>query len=63
MKFTEIKDQSVSELKKKKKSLSESLFQAQMKNSLGQLGNPIEIRFLRRDLARVQTALTQKTVR
>jgi large subunit ribosomal protein L29 len=60
MKYNDIKEQSVIELAKKRKSLSESLFAAKMKNSIGQLSNPIEIRDLRRNLARIKTALTSK---
>lgn len=58
MKYSDVKDQSVAELSKKKAALTNDLFVAKMKNSLGQLGNPIEIRFLRKDLARLNTALT-----
>ena len=63
MKYTEVKDLSAVELKKKKSALSEDLFSARMKNSLGQLGNPLEIRKIRRNLARVNTALVQKVAR
>jgi large subunit ribosomal protein L29 len=58
MNFKDIKDLSKKELVKKGSSLKEELFQAKMKNSLGQLGNPMEIRKIRRDLARVRTAMT-----
>lgn len=60
MKFKEINDLTVDELNKKERELREKLFQAKMKNSLGQLGSPIEIRALRRDRARIKTALSQK---
>ena len=63
MKFTEIKDMSVAELKKKRGSLTEELFQAKIKNTIGQLSNPIEIRKLRKDIARINTALVKKVVR
>lgn len=58
MKYTDVKDHSAAELLKKKASLTNDYFVAKMKNSLGQLGNPIEIRFMRKDLARLNTALT-----
>ncbi len=61
--FKDIKDLSATELKKKKETLNEELFLAKTKNALGQLANPIQIRGMRRDLARVKTALTQKVVR
>lgn len=63
MKYTEFKDLSATELKKKKAAVTEQIFTAKMKNNLGQLGNPLEIRFLRKDLARVNTALVQKVTR
>lgn len=63
MKYTEIKDLSAVELKKKKAGLNQDLFDASIKNSLGQLGNPLEIRKLRKNLARINTALVQKIAR
>ena len=63
MKYTEIKDLSATELKKKKSALVGELFEAKMKNQLGQLGNPLEIRMIRKNLARVNTAMVQKIAR
>jgi large subunit ribosomal protein L29 len=63
MKFVEIKDLSVTDLKKKRTTLSEELFQARIKNSIGQLSNPIEIRDLRRNIARINTAIVKKVAR
>lgn len=63
MKFTEIKDLSVTELKKKRTTLSKELFDAKIKNSIGQLGNALEIRQLRRDIARINTAIVKKVAR
>lgn len=62
MKFEEIKNLTVEELRKKSVEMKEELFQMKMKNELGQLGNALQIRSVRRDLARVRTALTQKLV-
>lgn len=63
MKFNDVKDLSAPELKKKKAALTQDLFEAKMKNQLGQLGNPLEIRKIRKDLARINTALVQKIAR
>ena len=63
MKFVEIKDLSVAELKKKRATLSEELFNARIKNSIGQLPNPIEIRDLRRNIAQINTAIVKKVAR
>ncbi|UOF01218.1 50S ribosomal protein L29 [Bdellovibrio bacteriovorus] len=63
MKFNEVKDLSVTELKKKRATLSEELFQARIKNSIGQLSNPLEIRDLRRSIAKINTAIVKKVAR
>jgi large subunit ribosomal protein L29 len=60
MKFAELKDMTVDELRKKEKSARTELFDTTMKHSLGQVSNPLEIRHLRRDIARVKTALSAK---
>ena len=60
MKFKEISGMTVRELRKKQEELKDLLFHSQMKNTLGQLGNPLSIRNLRRDMARIKTAINQK---
>ena len=60
MKYSEIKDLTVEELRKRKKTMREDLFEAKMKQSLGQLADPVEIRKKRRDIARALTALNAK---
>lgn len=60
MKFKEIKDLTVEELKKRETSLKEELFMTKMKHSLGQVANPMSIRTLRRDIAKVKTSINQK---
>lgn len=60
MKFEDIKDLTVEELRKRRKQLHEELFEMRMKHSLGQLGNALDIRHKRKSIARVQTALNQK---
>ena len=61
MKFSEIKDLTVEELRKQQLALREELFELRMKHSLGQLNSPVQIRHKRRDIARVKTALSMKT--
>ena len=63
MKYADVKDLSATELKKKKAALISDLFDAKMKNQLGQLGNPLEIRKIRKNLARINTAMVQKIAR
>ena len=63
MKFGEIKDLTVEELRKRLKKNKEDMFELKMKHSLGQIANPIEVRDARKDVARIQTALHQKLAR
>lgn len=63
MKYADIKDLTVVELKKKRTALSQELFEARTKNSIGQMANPIEIRNLRKDIARINTAIVLKVAR
>ncbi len=60
MKFVDIKDMAVKELNKKRIELRETLLISKMKNSLGQLANPLEIRHTRKTLAKIETAIKQK---
>ena len=63
MKFKEIQDLTVEELRKRENKMKTELFDLKMKHSLGQLGNPIQIRDLRRDVSRIKTALSAKLTR
>ncbi len=60
MKFLEIRDLTVDELRKRHTKMREELFELKMKHSLGQVASPSQIRAVRRDLARVKTALNMK---
>ena len=60
MKFTDIKNLSTVDLNKKIRETKEKLFEAKMKNSMGQLTNPLTIRVMRREIATLKTALTAK---
>lgn len=59
MKFADVKDLSSVEINKKIREVKESLFDAKMKNAMGQLSNPVSIKGMRRDVARLKTALTK----
>lgn len=60
MKFKEITTKSVPELQKELVALREQSQQLLVKNRLGQLKNFQQIRVMRKDIARVLTALKQK---
>ena len=54
----ELVDLTPEELVAQEQDLREQLFQTRFKNQMRQLDNPLKIRYLRRQLARVQTLLT-----
>jgi len=56
MTYEDVKGLSVSEIIKKKKELKASLFDARMKNAMGQMNDPISIRKMRRQIARLNMA-------
>jgi large subunit ribosomal protein L29 len=63
MKFSEIRDLTVEELRKREKAMRTELFEMKMKHSLGQVSNPLQVRSLRRNVAKIKTALTAKLAR
>lgn len=58
MKAKEIKGLGAAELAERLKSLGDELFDARFKHTIRQLGDTDRIRKLRRDIARVKTALS-----
>jgi large subunit ribosomal protein L29 len=60
MKFADVKELSTVEVNKKIRETKEKMFEARMKNSMGQMTNPVSIRGMRRDIARLKTVLTAK---
>lgn len=61
--FKDIENKNTVELIKQKSDLVTKLFDMKMKNSLGQLTGPHQIKSLRRDIARINTALIRKSAR
>ena len=60
MKTKEIRDLSRDELKTRKRELKEEIFHLRLQQQGGQLEKPSQLRVLRREIARVETVLTQK---
>jgi len=60
MKAQELHELSVPELRQKEQQLWEELFNLKMRHALRALENPIKLRLIRRDIARVKTILRQK---
>jgi large subunit ribosomal protein L29 len=63
VKFSDIENKSVTELIKQKSELATKLFDMKMKNSLGQLATPHQVRVARKDIARINTAIVRKAAR
>ena len=63
MKFSDVENKYVTELIKQKSELAAKLFDMKMKNTLGQQPTPHTIRAVRRDIARINTAIVRKAAR
>jgi large subunit ribosomal protein L29 len=60
MKYIELKNLSVEDLNKKNNELREDLFKLRFKHGIRRLENPAKIELLKKDIARIQTILTEK---
>lgn len=59
MKMSEIKDMTVAELLAKGRDLRQELFNLRLQQASAQLEKPARLRLLRRDIARIETRLSQ----
>jgi large subunit ribosomal protein L29 len=59
MKPQEIREMEVDELDRKLVDLKEQLFKLRFQNELGQLENSAKIQNIRKDIARIETILTE----
>jgi large subunit ribosomal protein L29 len=59
MKPNEIRELDIKELKEKSAELNEELFNLQFQHSTGQLENPMRLKSVRRDIARVKTIIQE----
>lgn len=60
MKTSELKDLTLVELQAKSRDLRQELFNLRLQKAGSRLENPVRLRLLRRDIARVETALTAR---
>ena len=60
MKASELRELEVEELAQKVREARSEVFNAKVKHATGQLEDTARLKWLRRDLARVETVLTQK---
>jgi large subunit ribosomal protein L29 len=56
MEYAELKDLTAEELRQKEAGLRDELFKLRLRQATSQVENPMRIRQLRRDIARVRTA-------
>ncbi len=63
MKAEKLRDMTGEELELKLKDLKEELFNLRFQNATAQLDNPLRIRKVRRDIARVKTVMKEKEIR
>ncbi len=56
----ELRDLTVDDLEGKARELEDQLFRMRVQQSLGQLDAPVKLRFVRRDLARIKTVISEK---
>ena len=59
MKFAEMKDMSLAELGAKSRDLRQELFNLHLQKASAQLEKPSRLRLLRKDIARVETRISQ----
>lgn len=60
MKSSELKNMSVKELEQKLDDLKSELFNLRFQHTVNQLDNPIRLKAVRKDIARVMTMLGEK---
>lgn len=59
MKARELRELSRDELLSKEKELKDQLFKVRIQHSLGQLENPLKVRNIKKDIARIKTLLNE----
>jgi large subunit ribosomal protein L29 len=60
VKASEIRELSEAEIEKKVDSLEEEFFNLRFQAKMGQLTNPLQLRYVKRDIARAKTILSEK---
>ena len=60
MRIAEVRELSTAELNEKVYLLKEQLFNLRRKKAVGQLENPMEIKSVRKDIARIYTVLKER---
>jgi large subunit ribosomal protein L29 len=55
MRAKQVRELSIDELSQKEREIAEEIFRLRMRKNTGQLDNPMRLRLLRKDLARIKT--------
>jgi large subunit ribosomal protein L29 len=61
MKIVELRDKSSDELQIRQKDLAEQLFKLRFQRATGRIENPMKIRQVRREIARIKTLLNERS--
>jgi large subunit ribosomal protein L29 len=60
MKVSELRELAVEELQRKEQDLRKELFNLRFQQATGEIENPMRIRTIRKDIARVLTMITER---
>ena len=60
MKVSELKELAVEELQRKEQDLRKELFNLRFQQATGEIENPMRIRMIRKNIARVLTVITER---
>ena len=61
MRTNELRDKSVDELHTRERELREQLFKLRFQRATGRMENPMKIRDVRREIARIKTLLNERS--
>ncbi|HEY2323729.1 MAG TPA: 50S ribosomal protein L29 [Thermoanaerobaculia bacterium] len=61
MKTNELRDKSIDELNIRERELREQLFKLRFQRATGRMENPMKIRDVRREIARIKTLLNERS--
>ncbi|HEX9986679.1 MAG TPA: 50S ribosomal protein L29 [Thermoanaerobaculia bacterium] len=61
MKTTELRDKSVDELNQRERDLREQLYKLRFQRATGRLENPMKMREVKREIARIKTLVVERS--
>jgi large subunit ribosomal protein L29 len=61
MKTADMREKTVDELNARERELSEQLFKLRFQRATGRIENPMKIRQVKREIARIKTLLTERS--